>query len=236
MKHSPSRILRKTTKFIWAKKTLAHLESIRQFELEFSLPVFPNRGKVLEIGAGTGWQSKKLQELGFDVHAVDLDGSNYKGDRIFPVTDYDGHNIPFSDSTFDIVFSSNVMEHIPHISDFQAEIQRVLKPNGCVIHVVPSSAWRIWTSLSCFLRTWRIPEIHGEHANNLLAEVFVFRKIFWKQLFEETGWHIVEIRTCRIFYTGCQIMDRRMNISTRQKLSWLLGGATNLIVLKSKSK
>ena len=31
-------------------------------------------------------------------------------------------------------------------------------------------------------------------------------------------------------------MDKRMSIPTRQKLSWFLGGATNIIVLKSKSK
>lgn len=60
----------------------------------------------------------KLRESGFDVHAADLGHSNYKKDRIFPVPDYDGHHIPFADSTFDIVFSSNVMEHIPHVSDF----------------------------------------------------------------------------------------------------------------------
>ena len=97
---------------------LSHVEAIRQFELGYSLPAPPHCGKLIEIGAGTGWQSKKLRELGFDVHAADLAHSDYKKDRFFPVTDYDGHHIPFADSTFDIVFSSNVMEHIPHVSDF----------------------------------------------------------------------------------------------------------------------
>jgi hypothetical protein len=61
---------------------------------------------------------------------------------------------------------------------FSLKFTMCYKPNGCVVHVVPSSTWRNWTSLSCFLRNWRIPEIHGEHASNLLGQVFAFRKIF----------------------------------------------------------
>jgi uncharacterized UPF0146 family protein len=38
---------------------------------------------MLEIGAGTGWQAKALQERGFDIKTVDLATSNYKNDRIF---------------------------------------------------------------------------------------------------------------------------------------------------------
>jgi len=227
-----SRTLRKITKHIWAKQTLGHLKSVRRLELEFSLLSFPESGKVLEIGSGTGWQAKALQGSGFDVEAIDLDTSKYKEDKIYPVVDYDGHNIPFSDNTFDVVFSSNVMEHIPRLSEFQAEIHRVLKSDGVAIHVVPSSSWRVWSSITCFVKSWKTPEIHGEHANNLLAEIMVFRKKWWGQLFERTGWQIVDIRACPIFYTGCSIMDKRLSTRTREQISHVLGGSTNLFVLK----
>lgn len=76
--------------------------------------------------------SSGVAEAGFDVSGIDIPSSNLKDDRIWPVTDYDGKNIPF-----DIVFSSNVLEHIPHIYDFQGEIERVLKPGSIVIHILP---------------------------------------------------------------------------------------------------
>ena len=230
-----AKTLRKISKHIWGKRTLGHLESIRRFELESSLLCFPEGGKVLEIGSGTGWQAKALQENGFDVDAIDLDTSRYKENRIYPVVDYDGHNIPFSDDTFDVVFSSNVMEHIPHLSEFQAEIHRVLKSDGVAIHVVPSSSWRIWSNNTCFLKSWKIPEIHGEHANDLLTETMVFRKIWWQRLFERTGWQIVDIRPSHIFYTGCSMLDKRLSPRIRQTISRVLGSSTNLFILKKNS-
>ncbi len=227
-----SRVLRKSTKFLWARQTLDHLESIRRLELEFALRSFPDSGKILEIGAGTGWQADALQKRGFDVDSIDLDTSNYKDNRIFPVVDYDGHNIPFADSTFDVVFSSNVMEHIPHLEAFQTEIHRVLKLDGVAIHVVPSSTWRVWTNITRVLKAWKIPEIHGEHASNALTEILVFRKKWWGQLFERTGWQVVDIQSCPVFYTGCSLMDKRLSTRSRQQLSKILGGSTSLFLLK----
>ena len=205
---------------------------MRQFELEFALRSFPDSGKILEIGAGTGWQANALQKSGFDVDAIDLSTSNYKDNRIFPVVNYDGHNIPFADNTFDVVFSSNVMEHIPHLEEFQTEIHRVLKPDGIAIHIVPSSSWRVWTNITRVLKSWKIPEIHGEHANNALTEILFFRKKWWRKLFEQTGWQVVDMHPCPNFYTGCSIMDKRLNIRTRQRVSKILGGSTSLFLLK----
>jgi len=208
---------------------------MRRFKLEFALRSFPDSGKVLEIGAGTGWQANALQKSGFDVDAIDLSTSNYKDDRTFPVVDYDGHNIPFADNSFDVVFSSSVMEHIPHIEEFQTEIHRVLKRNGIAIHIFPSSSWRVWTTITRVLKSWKIPEIHGEHANNVITETLVSQKKWWRQLFERTGWRVVDMRSCPIFYTGCAIMDKRLNTRTRQRLSKILGGSTSLFLLKENN-
>ena len=98
------------------------------------------RGRLLEIGAGTGWQALALVKRGYEVSAVDLPASKYAGDRVFPVIDYDGHTLPFKDGAFGMVYSSNLLEHIPHLEAFQQEIHRVLRPDGCVVHVLPSSS------------------------------------------------------------------------------------------------
>ena len=118
------------------------LKRIREYELELVIPLMPPGSSVLEIGAGAGWQSKLLAEYGLGVEAIDVEDSRYESQRIWPVLIYDGENIPFPDSHFDVVFSSNVLEHIKQVDQFLDEIKRVLKPDGIAVHIVPSTSWR----------------------------------------------------------------------------------------------
>ncbi len=135
---------------------LAHLHAMRECELAVVVDCLRKHGllaqglSLLELGAGTGAQARDLESLGFRVSAIDMVESNYSGDRVRPVADYDGRNIPFPDRHFDIVFSSNVLEHVPHIGEFQREICRVLKNDGAAVHVLPSTAWRFWTNVSYY--------------------------------------------------------------------------------------
>ena len=69
----------------------------------------------------------------------------------FPIKDYDGRTIPLPDASVDVVFSSNVLEHVPDLSRMHAEIRRVLAPGGICIHVVPTHTWRLWTTLTSYL-------------------------------------------------------------------------------------
>jgi ubiquinone/menaquinone biosynthesis C-methylase UbiE len=100
--------------------------------------------RILEIGAGAGWQAALLSEQGHDVSAIELENSNYAQAREFQIMDYNGKEIPFSDNYFDVVFSSNVLEHIPHLEEFHAEMQRVMKPDGLAVHLMPSGTWSFW--------------------------------------------------------------------------------------------
>lgn len=167
--------IRKLGTLWFAEQTVRNLETIRQYELSRAIEFFPPKGSVLEIGAGTRWQAKILAERGFQVTAIDLPLSNYRNDRIWPVIDYNGCQLPFEDATFDVVFSSNVLEHIPHVRAFQEEIHRVLEPDGYAVHILPSSSWRYWTNVSHLLKCWTIPGPHGEHAG-----AFVFSHLLWE--------------------------------------------------------
>jgi SAM-dependent methyltransferase len=126
------------------------LNRIRAAEIERIAPYLPPGARVLEVGAGTGRQATDLRARGFAVDAIEIPDSNYAQDRLFPITDYDGRHIPFPDATFDVVFSSNVLEHVPDLANLHAEIRRVLKPDGMCLHVLPTHAWRFWTILSAF--------------------------------------------------------------------------------------
>ena len=224
--------IRSVGTFWIAKYTLEQVESIRAHEIDIVLNILPPKGKILEIGAGTGWQAKILETHGYDVCAIDLPSSNYRDNRVWPVTEYNGKNIPYSNETFDIVFSSNVLEHIPRLHEFQREILRVLKPDGCAIHVVPSGSWRFWTAITHVLKFWTFPIVHGEHAGNPLSEIYYFSRHRWVKLFRETGWNVVTQSSNRLFYTGDLIMGTRWSIATRSKLSNVFGSSCHIFVLK----
>jgi SAM-dependent methyltransferase len=126
------------------------LNRIRAAEIGAIAACFPAGARVLEIGAGTGRQALEVRRLGFDVAALEIPDSNYTQDRLFPITDYDGHHIPFPDASFDVVFSSNVLEHVRDLDQLEGEIKRVLRPGGMCVHVLPTHVWRFWTTLSAF--------------------------------------------------------------------------------------
>jgi ubiquinone/menaquinone biosynthesis C-methylase UbiE len=130
--------------------SISHLNTLRKAEIDRIAAFFEPKARILEIGAGTGEQALELQRRGFDVTAIEISDSNYALDRHFPIVDYDGKHIPLPDASVDVVFSSNVLEHVPDLSQMHAEIRRVLKPSGYCIHVLPTHTWRLWTTLSSF--------------------------------------------------------------------------------------
>jgi SAM-dependent methyltransferase len=135
--------------------TVDFLNQIRDVEVAKVASFLPPGARVLEVGAGTGKQAVDLKARGFQVDAIEIAASNYAQDRLFPIVDYDGRHIPFPDATFDVVFSSNVLEHVPDLKQLHAEIRRVLKPEGTALHVLPTHAWRWWTMLSAFPVGWQ---------------------------------------------------------------------------------
>jgi SAM-dependent methyltransferase len=130
---------------------LDHLDAIRVAEIDKIAPFFPVGARILEIGAGTGKQALELQRRGFAVTAIEIADSNYAAQRVFPIKDYDGRTFPLLDASVDIVFSSNVLEHVPDLARKHAEIRRVLAPGGSCIHVLLTHIWRFWTTVTSYL-------------------------------------------------------------------------------------
>jgi SAM-dependent methyltransferase len=127
-----------------------YLNQIRFAELDLLRQYLPGHGYLLEIGAGTGRQGMELRKYGYRVEMLELASSNYATQRLCEITDYDGRRIPFGDATFDVVYSSNVLEHVADLPQLHSEIRRVLRPQGYAVHLVPTHYWRLWSSLSAF--------------------------------------------------------------------------------------
>lgn len=127
------------------------LRVIREFEYASILRRLASGAHVLEIGGGTGYQAKRLAQDGFSVVSIDIPDSNYADRLEFPVQPYDGRSIPFPDASFDVEFSSNVLEHVQDLPRLHSEIRRVLRRDGYCIHLMPTGAWRFWSNVSHYV-------------------------------------------------------------------------------------
>lgn len=127
---------------------MGHLEDLRRFEIESLKPWIKSGSHVLEIGGGNGFQASIIASWSCTVVSIDIPNRALRDNQYHPVLDYDGRRLPFDDSHADVVFSSNVLEHVKDLDALFREIHRVIKPDGLAIHVLPSATWRLWTSLS----------------------------------------------------------------------------------------
>jgi SAM-dependent methyltransferase len=66
-------------------------------------------------------------------------GKYETADLFDPSVDHkvDMQNLPFDDASYDFVFASHVLEHIPDDRRAVSEIRRILRPNGIAVLPVP---------------------------------------------------------------------------------------------------
>ena len=121
---------------------------------------------ILEIGCGVGAHSLMLSAFAHRLKGVDIPGE-YSGftapgfgssaevsrafvNGVFGVdhaefADAFPDALGLADNSVDLVFSWTVLEHIPDLDRAFAEMHRVIKPGGLMVHIVPNTMSAIHT-------------------------------------------------------------------------------------------
>jgi 2-polyprenyl-3-methyl-5-hydroxy-6-metoxy-1,4-benzoquinol methylase len=99
--------------------------------------------RVLDLGCGTGWFTARLAAagalpVGVDVAHAAIDRARAK----HPGLDFRlaaiGEPLALADNTFDVVWSSEVIEHVADTARWLSEVRRVLVPRGRLLLTTPS--------------------------------------------------------------------------------------------------
>lgn len=164
---------------IYPEQLAAHL--VKRFNI-------PAGAKLLDVGCGRGDFLNGFRNCGLDALGVDHDPSGAKvgKDVVVKYADVEKGEFPFEDSTFDVVYSKSVIEHLSDPTHFIKETRRILKPGGRIIVMTPD-----WvTTMKIFYddHTHRQPytvrgiknllDIFG--FDNTHAEIFYQLPVLWK--------------------------------------------------------
>lgn len=102
--------------------------------------------KVLDVGCGLGDFSQRLSDLGADVTACDLGAGLVHRTRArvgckAVVADALNLSATFEPESFDIVLSSECIEHTPDPKRAVLEMLRLVKPGGLISISTPNHLW-----------------------------------------------------------------------------------------------
>ncbi len=102
--------------------------------LEFVLKHLPNKnGRILEVGCGNGELAFALQNLGFQVVAIDNSAEAVKNAKQLGVEARIAEFPNFDESGFDAILFARSLHHIHELEETVGKTHELLNPNGLIM-------------------------------------------------------------------------------------------------------
>ena len=122
-------------------------QSLREREVQAVFRNIPDDtfDEALELGAGDGAQSRILARYVRRVLCTDLNADRLVQES-HPKITYeicDAEDLPYESGRFDLIYSSNLLEHLPQPALALSEMRRVLRDGGVMVHVIPNRFWKL---------------------------------------------------------------------------------------------
>ena len=133
--------LRGEPSYVWRDGQRRRLKMIQQFAGERM------QGRVLENGCGVGMYVEKMTELGANVTGLEFDFERTREAHINSerIVNAAGEFLPLPSSTFDLVLSHEVIEHVQDDHLAIREMIRVLRVGGRLILFCPNRGYPVET-------------------------------------------------------------------------------------------
>lgn len=215
--------MRKTAKILEAARTLHPvLDGVRILDVGFGA------GHSICALATRGAQCTGVEVvLGAARHVVTEARARGLAGKVHPAV-ADGCSLPFLDSSFDLVVSSHVIEHLRDDATAIREIGRVLRPGGSLILLVPNERYGVGNELHYRNYTQAIVKELGEHAGLELGHCQDYRSLwddFFVALTNKPPFNIV-------VYLALPILSRLFFVDEFCSRHW--AGRESVLVLKKR--
>ena len=139
------------------------------------------KGKLLDIGAGTGDFLVAAKNDGWQTLGIEP-SKKAKTIAINKGVDFAENLSDLESHSFDVITLWHVLEHVPNLDDYIKELKRILKPSGTIIIAVPN-----FKSFDA--------NFYGRHwaAYDVPRHIWHFSKTTIDKLFAENQMKLVEV-------------------------------------------
>ncbi len=96
------------------------------------------RGRLVDLGAGSGYTSLRLSDMGFEVRACDVNTDQFLPAGIPCVRADLNRGLPEADASARTVLALEIIEHLENPQAFLRDVARVLEPGGHCLLSTPN--------------------------------------------------------------------------------------------------
>lgn len=151
--------------------------------------------KVLDIGCGAGYIIFRLDQHFDELFGIDMSEKSIALARTLSRANFQVANaekLPFADSMFDCVISTDAFEHIPNDKAAATEVKRVLKKDGVFVIYVP-------TTVGVLSKSKWVDLFHTDQTSYLLDQRYYSEETL-RELVQGAGFRVMACGYHNVFF------------------------------------